>query len=108
MGIFRVSNGRRTACQAVEEASGDLRKQASQVAESVREAGKRTRDIAQEGLGQLRNTSADVYEQGRERAAAIGKSVSDTVEQRPWLAVVVAAIAGMAFWAWLMRPSEKG
>jgi ElaB/YqjD/DUF883 family membrane-anchored ribosome-binding protein len=65
-----------------------LRGQAATVGKDLRELGHVTEDV-------VRETAANYIEEGRQRAADVGRRVNDYVTERPVKALMLAAGAGI-------------
>ena len=76
-------------------ATGQLRDQASQVANNLRDMGSSVRDAATEQYEHLRDTAMDYYDQGREKAQQWTQDLEGYVREQPIKSVMIAAGIGL-------------
>jgi len=76
-------------------ASERLRAQSTVVREDLRELGHATRDVAQEKLGEARQTAAAYYDHGKKKATEWENVAVDYVRERPVKSVLMAAGVGV-------------
>ena len=61
------------------------------------------KDVAQEKLGQLRETASDYYEEGQDTVQQVERSVEQYIRERPLRCILIAAGIGLFFGRFWMR-----
>ena len=79
-----------------------LRDQTKKVKEDLRELGRIGREVSQEKLGKVRETTGEYLEKGRQRATEVEDSVVTYVREKPVKSLAMAIGAG-AILGYLLR-----
>lgn len=87
---------------SVAAASG-LRKQVRAVAKEVKVMGKMAAGTAQAKLEQVRDDASDYYEQGREQARDVQRTVEQFIRETPVKSLLIAAGVGLLIGRFWMR-----
>jgi ElaB/YqjD/DUF883 family membrane-anchored ribosome-binding protein len=72
-----------------------VKEQAQAVGEEIRELGRRSKDVAMEEFGAIRERGEDVVEGAKQRANHLGRALGDSVRERPLQSMLWAAGAGL-------------
>jgi len=81
--------------------NGRFGKQVRKVTEDLQEFGNIAKDAAGKKLGQIHTSVSDRYEEGRDKAYQIKRSIKKYIQDRPLKTILVAAGVGMLlgrFW----------
>jgi ElaB/YqjD/DUF883 family membrane-anchored ribosome-binding protein len=84
-------------------ASGRLRKQATAVSKDLQAMGGTARDAAQEKLGQLRDNASEYFEQGRDKAHQVERTLAQFILDQPLKSILIAAGVGLLLGRFWMR-----
>ena len=76
-------------------ATAKLKESAAHVGESLKEFGGTVREVAHQGVDQLRHQAEAYYQQGRQKAQQAGGSVEQFVRDEPVKSVLIAAGVGL-------------
>ena len=85
----------REAADKAKESAGQVGARASAMMHGAQDVAADLTHRAQEGLGAIKEAASDYVEQGREKAAALGRTVEGQVKEWPFSAVLVAAGVGL-------------
>ena len=94
-----AANGARAARPATDR----LRKQAKEVTQDLQAMGGIARDAANEQLGQMRDNASEYYEQGRDKAHQVKRTLEQFILDQPLKAILVAAGVGLLLGRFWMR-----
>jgi ElaB/YqjD/DUF883 family membrane-anchored ribosome-binding protein len=84
-------------------ASGRLRKQAREVSKDLRAMGGTARDAAKERIGQLGENASELYDQGRDKAFQVKRTLEQFILDQPLKSVLVAGGVGLLLGRFWMR-----
>jgi ElaB/YqjD/DUF883 family membrane-anchored ribosome-binding protein len=84
-------------------ASGRLRKQARKVSNDLQAMGGTARDVANEGIGQLGENASELYDEGREKAHQMKRTLEQFISDQPLKSVLVAGGVGLLLGRFWMR-----
>jgi ElaB/YqjD/DUF883 family membrane-anchored ribosome-binding protein len=94
-----VPNGAR----AERTASGRLRNQAREVSKDLQAMGGTARDAAKERIGQLGENASELYDQGRDKAYQVKRTLEQFILDQPLKSVLIAGSVGLLLGRFWMR-----
>ena len=77
--------------------------QAKEVGKDIQEMGGTAVEALEEKFGELRDTAAEYYEQGKGKFREVERSFEKFVKEQPLKSVLIAAAAGWLFGRFWMR-----
>lgn len=84
-------------------ANGQMRKQARKITQDVSQMGKIARDVAEETLGQLRESATEYKDQGLDKIQEVERTIEDYIRERPIKTILIAAGVGLLLGRFWMR-----
>ena len=80
-----------------------LQEKAGEAVQSLRDMGNQAKDAAQEQVENLRGVANEYFEQGRERAKDLEKTLESRIREQPLQSALIAAGIGFVIGVCLMR-----
>lgn len=77
--------------------------QAKEMGKDFQEIGGTAVEALQEKFGELHDTAAEYYEQGKDKFSEVERSIEQFIKQQPLKSVLIAAAAGWLFGRFWMR-----